>query len=147
MQLLLIPFIPEVPPQSLSFKAGVCDIWGLMPDDLRWSWCNNNRKKIHNKCNDLEPSRNHPTLLVHGKIIFHRTSLWCQKGLGITAFRDRLDLQYGGLACCDSWGRKESDTTERLNWTISSCPPSVLRCYGSCGEGTGGPICVSSHFI
>ena len=23
----------------------------------------------------------------------------------------------GGLACCDSWGRKDSDTTERLNWT------------------------------
>ena len=23
----------------------------------------------------------------------------------------------GGLACCDSWGRKKSDTTERLNWT------------------------------
>ena len=23
----------------------------------------------------------------------------------------------GGLACCDSWGRKESDVTERLNWT------------------------------
>ena len=23
----------------------------------------------------------------------------------------------GGLACCDSWGRKESDTTEWLNWT------------------------------
>ena len=23
----------------------------------------------------------------------------------------------GGLVCCDSWGRKESDTTERLNWT------------------------------
>jgi len=23
----------------------------------------------------------------------------------------------GCLACCDSWGRKESDTTERLNWT------------------------------
>ena len=23
----------------------------------------------------------------------------------------------GGLACCDSWGRKESDTTEGLNWT------------------------------
>ena len=22
----------------------------------------------------------------------------------------------GGLACCDSWGCKESDTTERLNW-------------------------------
>ena len=23
----------------------------------------------------------------------------------------------GGLACFDSWGREESDTTERLNWT------------------------------
>ena len=23
----------------------------------------------------------------------------------------------GGLACCDSWGRQESDTTEWLNWT------------------------------
>ena len=25
--------------------------------------------------------------------------------------------EHGGLACCSSWGRKESDTTERLNWT------------------------------
>jgi len=23
----------------------------------------------------------------------------------------------GGLVCCSSWGHKESDTTERLNWT------------------------------
>ena len=23
----------------------------------------------------------------------------------------------GGLACCHPWGHKESDTTERLNWT------------------------------
>ena len=23
----------------------------------------------------------------------------------------------GGLSCCDSWGRKELDMTERLNWT------------------------------
>ena len=23
----------------------------------------------------------------------------------------------GGLACCDSWGHRESDTTEQLNWT------------------------------
>ena len=26
-----------------------------------------------------------------------------------------LVMEEGGLACCDSWGRKESDTTERLN--------------------------------
>ena len=25
--------------------------------------------------------------------------------------------EQGGLACCNSWGRKESDTTEWLNWT------------------------------
>ena len=24
----------------------------------------------------------------------------------------------GGLTCCDSWGHKESDMTERLNWSI-----------------------------
>ena len=30
----------------------------------------------------------------------------------------------GGLACCDSWGRKESDMTERLNWTEIS-----LKCW------------------
>ena len=30
----------------------------------------------------------------------------------------------GGLACCDSWGCKELDTTERLNWTeLKSLPP------------------------
>jgi len=23
----------------------------------------------------------------------------------------------GGVVCCNLWGRKESDTTERLNWT------------------------------
>ena len=26
-----------------------------------------------------------------------------------------VDDGQGGLACCDSWGRKESDRTERLN--------------------------------
>ena len=28
----------------------------------------------------------------------------------------------GGLACCDSWGRKESNTTEQLHWTSGFCP-------------------------
>ena len=32
----------------------------------------------------------------------------------------------GGLACCDSWGRKESDTTERLNWTELNWEPQCL---------------------
>ena len=28
-------------------------------------------------------------------------------------------FRQGGLVCCGSWGCKESDTTERLNWTSS----------------------------
>ena len=34
--------------------------------------------------------------------------IWVNSGVG--------DGQ-GGLACCDSWGGKELDMTERLNWT------------------------------
>ena len=32
-----------------------------------------------------------------------------------------VDDGQGGLVCCDSWGHKESDTTERLNWTELNC--------------------------
>ena len=41
----------------------------------------------------------------------------------------------GGLACCDSWGRKESDTTEWLKWTelngfcIPTIWPKLLFCF------------------
>ena len=66
----------------------------------------------------------------------HWKRLWCWEGLGAGEGDDRgwdgwmasLDGHefgwtpgvgdgQGGLACCDSWGRKESDTTEQLNWT------------------------------
>ena len=36
----------------------------------------------------------------------------------------------GGLVCCDSWGRKESDTTEWLNWTELNFP--LKTCYIQC---------------
>ena len=29
----------------------------------------------------------------------------------------RADDGQGGLSCCSPWGRRESDTTEQLNWT------------------------------
>ena len=35
----------------------------------------------------------------------------------------------GGLACYDSWGRKESDTTERLNWTELNWPWEFMFDY------------------
>ena len=35
----------------------------------------------------------------------------------------------GGLACCGSWGRRESDTTEQLNWIeLTTVPSGILRC-------------------
>ena len=35
----------------------------------------------------------------------------------------------GGLVCCDSWGRKESGMTERLNWTELNLTPSVTPAW------------------
>ena len=40
----------------------------------------------------------------------------------------------GGLACCNSWHRKESDMTERLNWTdeavkLKTDSPSILSVF------------------
>ena len=40
----------------------------------------------------------------------------------------------GGLACCDSWDCKESDTTERLNWTeLAGLPARQLKLLPSVG--------------
>ena len=36
-------------------------------------------------------------------------------------------LEQGGLVCCDSWGRKESNTTERLNWTYMTLQKVPVR--------------------
>ena len=39
----------------------------------------------------------------------------------------------GDLVCCSSWGRKESDTTERLNWTeLIDAPSNVLNSLSNC---------------
>ena len=34
--------------------------------------------------------------------------------VSLSEFRE-LVLRQGGLVCCNSWGRRESDTTEQLN--------------------------------
>ena len=68
----------------------------------------------------------------------YRKRLWCWEGLGreekgtaedeMAGWHHRLDGRgsgwtpgvgdgQGGLACCDAWGRKESDMTERLIWS------------------------------
>ena len=37
--------------------------------------------------------------------------------MGLGGLRQSTNGQ-GGLVCCGSWGRKKSDTTEWLNWTV-----------------------------
>ena len=42
----------------------------------------------------------------------------------------------GGQACCDSWGHKDSDMTEQLNWTeyrarLERKNPHIISCDGS----------------
>ena len=71
---------------------------------------------------------------------------WGQEEMGMTedemaGWHHRLDGResewtpgvgdgQGGLACCDSWGRKESDTTDWLNWTEAFLKiPAGTRCY------------------
>ena len=46
----------------------------------------------------------------------------------------------GGLSCCDSWGPKESDTTERLNWTDLWFTRS--RCTSLLPPGGGEELCL-----
>ena len=95
----------------------------------------------------------------------HWKRLWCWEGLGAGGkgddsgwdggwhhWLDGRESEWtagagdgqGGLACCDSWGHKESDTTERLNWTdtkkkdlndpdkhdglITHLEPDILEC-------------------
>ena len=37
----------------------------------------------------------------------------------------------GGLACCSSWSRKESDTTEWLNWNEGGKRPTVGKLWAT----------------
>ena len=71
------------PGQGCDFRTGVPNLWDLMSDDLKWSWCNNNRNKVHNRCNAFESVQKHPPALVHGKTVFHKTGPCCQKGWGL----------------------------------------------------------------
>ena len=91
---------------------------GFLWRERCWSW---NSSILATSCEELT----------------HWKRLWCWEGLGAGGEGDDrgwdgwmasptrwmwvMDVGngQGGLACCDSWGRKESDMTERLNWIIS----------------------------
>ena len=103
-------------PTSPSWRRSVL---GVHWKDWCWSWNSN-------------------TLAISCEELTHWNRPWCGEGLGAGGEgNDRgwdgwmvsptqwawvwvnsgIGDGQGGLACCDSWGHKESDTTERLNWT------------------------------
>ena len=49
----------------------------------------------------------------------------------------------GGLACCNSWGRKESDTTERLNWTELMASVTICSDFGA----PQNKVCYCFHYF
>ena len=65
-----------------TLVAGVPDLLDPMPDDLRRNWRNNNRNKVHNKCNVFESFWNQPSypLSMGKKMVFHETVPCCPKG-------------------------------------------------------------------
>ena len=94
-------------------------VLGVLWKEWCWSW---NASTLATSCEELT----------------HWKRLWCWEGLGqeekgttedeMAGWHHWLDGResqwtpgvgdgQGGLACCDSWGRKELDMTERLNWT------------------------------
>ena len=96
---------------------------------------------IFRHVNELVCVHNHVWFVTHlGKFLFscpsnkilHWTSLW--KICLVTNYESEWTpgdgVGQGGLACCDSWGRKESDTTERLNWAELNIPLLYPFIYG-----------------
>ena len=48
----------------------------------------------------------------------------------------------GGLTCCSPWGRKQSDTTEQLNFT------ELMRLHGYCRKRAEAfELLTASHFF
>ena len=102
---------------------------------------------------------NSNTLATSWEELTHWKRPWCWEGLGTGGERDgrgwdgwwhhSLDGDefestsavgdgQGGLVCCNSWGCKESYTTEQLNWT-------ELHNYLECSEESGSAGCYHSE--
>ena len=53
----------------------------------------------------------------------------------------------GSLACGSPWGRKESDTTEQLNWMELNCAGSSLLHTGFSSCGMQGLLLIAGHWL
>ena len=115
-RLLRVPWTARRSNQSMPVLKSVLNIhW----KDWCWSW---NSSTLATSCEEL----------------IHWKSPWCWEGLGAGGEGDNRGCDdwmasptrwtwvwvnsrswwwTGRPACCDSWGHKELDTTERLKWT------------------------------
>ena len=104
-------------------------LWALLKAIIFSPWPGPTQQPIGS--NSGMPQANQPEELTHWK------RFWCWEALGAGEGDDRgwdgrmvsltqwtwswwtpgVGDGQAGLACCDSWGRKESDTNERLDWT------------------------------
>ena len=116
-------------PTSPSWRRSVL---GVHWKDWCWSW---NSNTLATWCEELT----------------HWKRPWCWEGLGAGGEGDDtgwdgwmasltrwtwvwvnlgISNGQGGLACCNSWGRKELDMTEQLNWTeLNSWPNFVIYLF------------------
>ena len=123
-RLLRVPWTARRSNQSILKRS----ILGVHWKDWCWSW---NSNTLATSCEELT----------------HWKRPWCWEGLraggegddrdGMAGWHHQLnghgfgwtlgigDWQ-GGLVCCDSWGHKELDMTERLNWNELNSVPSVM---------------------
>ena len=61
--------------------------------------------------------------------------------VSLSELRELVMDRQGDLACCNSWGHKESDMTERLNWTELRGLPRWFSCKeSSCNAGDSNSI-------
>ena len=124
-RLLRVPWTARRSNQSILKEISPRILW----KEWCWSW---NSSTLATSCEELT----------------HWKRLWCWEGLGaggkgmtedeMAGWHHRLDGcesewppgdgdGQGGLACYDSWGHKELDTTERLNWTESTKKETLSR--------------------
>ena len=105
-------------PTTQSYRKSVLNIhW----KDWCWSW---NSNTLATWCEELT----HWKRLMLGKVEGRRRRGW-QRMRWLDGITDTMDMNFskllelvmdrqGSLACFSPWGRKESDATEPLNWTV-----------------------------
>ena len=113
--LLRIPWTARRSNQSILKISPECSLEGLML-----------KLKLQYFGHLMQRADSFEKTLILGKVEGQRRTGWQRmKWLdGITDSMDmglgrlwRLVMDRGGQECCGSWGHKESDTTEQLNWT------------------------------